>query len=290
MNKTIISPDVKITYQQKCADRIEKCISNKLKEKQNAIDIKNSEINEKNRTTKERWKLAGKSIELLSLTKKEKKYTQSNLVNDINEKRNLHLTQQMLHLYAKGKVYPPVPVLKDLADYFNVSFQYLAGVCDVPNIENATIQKMIHLDYNAIQTLQYLNDFPEAQSVMNALLSDKYYIKNLLIHIKTLVYQKKLADTELNQTLDDDLYQDSLNQSYIKKFAHLASLFDYWEKNILEIFSSEFDADISAYLNQKQWQHDQHEEYERTKVPSDVLEPVTIDASSITNVTIETKH
>ena len=50
--------------------------------------------------------------------------------------KNLNLTQQSISLYEKGDREPSIDVLKNIANFFNVSLDYLLGKSDIRNIDN----------------------------------------------------------------------------------------------------------------------------------------------------------
>lgn len=74
--------------------------------------------------------MVGKIIRVLRL---EKGITQNELSN------YLGLTPKMVSFYELGERFPPYDIINKLADYFNVSTDYLLGRSEIKNSENLLI-------------------------------------------------------------------------------------------------------------------------------------------------------
>jgi len=82
--------------------------------------------------------MVGKIIRKLRL---EKGITQNELSN------YLGLTPKMVSFYELGERFPPYDIILKLADYFNVSTDYLLGRSDIKNAEE------LLADYNSLSEL-----------------------------------------------------------------------------------------------------------------------------------------
>jgi transcriptional regulator with XRE-family HTH domain len=81
-----------------------------------------------------------------------KTVTQTELAQAFHD-NGMPVTRQTISLYANGETKPDIEKFKFIADYFNVSYDYLLGECDVTQRENVDIAEKIGLDDNAIETL-----------------------------------------------------------------------------------------------------------------------------------------
>lgn len=61
-------------------------------------------------------------------------------ISQLELAKKLNLTQQSISLYEKGDREPSIDVLKSIANFFNVSLDYLLGKSDVRNV-NDDIEK-----------------------------------------------------------------------------------------------------------------------------------------------------
>ena len=56
--------------------------------------------------------------------------------------KEVNMTQQRISAYEKGKREPDIETIKQLADYFNVSTDYLLGKSDIRNPEKIDSDKI----------------------------------------------------------------------------------------------------------------------------------------------------
>lgn len=102
----------------------------------------------------------------------ENKVTQQQLADVLNIKR------QTVSLYLNGVSLPPIEKLVDIANYFNVSTDYLLGISAAPSSDKykkAAFNK-IGLSNKAFEILEFCNDlgFKEIIDTVNFLLESQY--------------------------------------------------------------------------------------------------------------------
>lgn len=270
-------------YARKCANRLDELVKLKIDEFQEKIDTENQRIRELNKKNKDHAKAAGNSTSMITMYKKKDNYTQTMLVEDINHATGLYLSQQMLHLYCIGKSYPPIPTLIKLAEYFNVSFEYLAGVSDIPNLENSTAQAIINLDDNAINTLLFLTKSPETRDSLNALLSDKYYLVHAMNAITSYIYQKQLLEARRNAYLDHERYIERYNQLNLARFSELSSLNDYWVQQLSPLCQY-YEEDIKKQIEEDLYKLNHYDEYSSDIATIEQPEDIKINIQRVTPV------
>ena len=56
-------------------------------------------------------------------------------ISQLELAKKLNLTQQSISLYEKGEREPSIDVLKNIANFFNVSLDYLLGKSDIRNYD-----------------------------------------------------------------------------------------------------------------------------------------------------------
>lgn len=84
----------------------------------------------------------------LKQLRSERNLTQTDLANVLN------IAKTTVAAYEQGKSEPSIDTLIKIADYFNVSIDYLSGKSDVKNIKYAAINEELGLSDNAIQNLK----------------------------------------------------------------------------------------------------------------------------------------
>lgn len=80
---------------------------------------------------------------------KENNCTQSMLANAINVRR------QTISLYCRGESKPDFMQLADIAEYFNVTADYLVGLEDAQKREHSDISRRLGLNDNAIEKMEH---------------------------------------------------------------------------------------------------------------------------------------
>lgn len=72
--------------------------------------------------------------------------------------KSLNISRSALSYYESGERVPDINVLYSLAEYFDVSADYLLGITDIkkPDIETAAISRKTGLTKRSIETLEYM--------------------------------------------------------------------------------------------------------------------------------------
>jgi len=87
------------------------------------------------------------------------------------------VTRQTISLYCTGQSTPDIDILVKIADYFNVSFDYLLGKSEAKKRENINISDKTGLSEIAIETLADCYARDKSNSItrtINALLENRY--------------------------------------------------------------------------------------------------------------------
>lgn len=63
-------------------------------------------------------------------TKRLKELLKDNKISQITLANKLHISKNQIHYWVKGKSEPSIQLLIDLANYFNVTIDYLVGRVD----------------------------------------------------------------------------------------------------------------------------------------------------------------
>lgn len=139
----------------------------------------------------------------------ENKVTQQQLADVLNIKR------QTISLYLNGASLPPLEKLVDIANYFNVSTDYLLGLAKFPTVnpDIQMIEKYTGLSENAINVLN------ENKLKMKSL-------KKKIEEHKHLLHQKITILKEKNKDLPKSEYEVLLTKEYENFFKSFGSSYD----------------------------------------------------------------
>lgn len=150
----------------------------------------------------------------LALLRNEKQLTQIQLANELG------LTVKTYRDYELGKQLPKTDMLIVIADYFNVSTDYILGRSNCRGVDNAYISNELGLNDNAINVLRkwnkYQNDmdngFEKDITVGDKIAHIKSGKQNLiyrpLLILNTLLNMKYYAFEKLLRAIQNLLYSD----------------------------------------------------------------------------------
>lgn len=100
------------------------------------------------------------------------KHNNQGFLKDLEDRVGLIITESSFKAYRYGTRFPSSSdVIAGLADFFDVSVEYILGVSDKPNEINEKIQEMLPLTNDSIKSLKHGND--NAVLMINALLGDR---------------------------------------------------------------------------------------------------------------------
>ena len=87
--------------------------------------------------------------------------TQEELANDFNKKYHYNFTKSAISQYENDKRYPEITVLIDLADYFNVSIDFLLKETKVKNnkLEEEVANYKIDIEDKTFNIDDFLNEY-----------------------------------------------------------------------------------------------------------------------------------
>lgn len=110
--------------------------------------------------------------------------THDELLEKFNEfssrKYGIVTTKENLKNYASAKAIPRIDMLCAIADFFNVSVDYLLGVNDYTTVTNELIGRELGLTNDAIIGLSVIDElFPEEQKLLCSILSTRGFLNFL---------------------------------------------------------------------------------------------------------------
>lgn len=105
------------------------------------------------------------------------------------------MTRVAMGYYEKGERKPDVEMLYKIADYYQVSADYLIGLSDVktPDIDTQTIATKTGLSEKAIERLYYFNSHTHYLEPINILLRSANF-ESALFHIPKYMETVKIVD------------------------------------------------------------------------------------------------
>jgi hypothetical protein len=128
-------------------------------------------------------------------------------LNELKDKEGLDINYQTLNKYRDGSRFPSsIWDIADLADFFDVSVEYLLGITETQNEVNEKIQNILPLSNDAIRSLKHGND--NAVLMVNALLRDSS--QTMLQLLYNLVYDYYVLHNK-NIVIDSDQSVSSYN-------------------------------------------------------------------------------
>lgn len=139
------------------------------------------------------------------------------------------VTRQTISLYSTGQSTPDIDVFLKIADYFNVSFEYLLGRSQAKTKENVDINERIGLSDKAINKLENWNEAinvktPEGMMVevikntkapneLNKIIENDHFAA-LLYYIRSLKYiNDEVPDLTLEQNMKNPILDKSTMNS-----------------------------------------------------------------------------
>lgn len=101
------------------------------------------------------------------------KYTIEKFCIEISDTYSVDLTYKKYKRYIDQEAFPDDPkLIQALAKAFGVSFEYMYGLSDLENEVTASIEQLLPINTNAINTLRNLYGHDEAIKILNAILTD----------------------------------------------------------------------------------------------------------------------
>lgn len=249
--------DYKEIFSKRLNDLSEKYVQQKKQE----IEERNKEIKKQNKEKKNKAKLQMANVNDYQLISTIKSYSFEKLVEDIEDKCHCGIDSRNFNLYRNGGSFPSDPyMIKSFADFFQVSFEYMYGVSDIPNELNNKVQETIHLNSTAINTLISYNENKTVLTVMNALLSDKESSSYLFMNIFEEAYQTYKQEKSIGSMSEFD------TDILLKKFINVESLSRYLEKHLLPFVKEDFEQRLKSEADYDYWRSYHYNEYEKEMI------------------------
>ena len=120
---------------------------------------------------------------------------------------SIGVTRQTISLYSIGQSTPDIDIFIKIADYFNVSFDYLLGRSVAKHRENIDINNKIGLSETAIETLEDCYERDKANSItrtINALLENRYTLGAIS---RYLYYNLNIEENEGKNVYYNSIYK-----------------------------------------------------------------------------------
>ena len=259
-------------YKKIFSKRLNDLSENYVQRKRQEIAEINKDIDKQNREKKKKAKLQMMNVDDLPLLPTIKSYSLEKLVEDIKDIYSCDIDSRNFNLYRKGDSFPSKPyMIKVFADFFQVSFEYMYGVSDIPNELNNKVQETIHLNSTAINTLISYNENQTVLTVMNALLSDKEGSAYLFMNMYEEAYQTYKQEKSIGSMggFDTDVL--------LKKSKMVESLSRYLEKHLLPLVKEDFEQRFKSEAGYEYWRSYHYDEYEKEMIED--LTSMTVDCS-----------
>lgn len=167
-----------------------------------------------------------------------KKTTQDDLASE------LHVSRQTISSYMNEKL-PPVQMIAEIADYFNVSVDYLLGRSEVASrgedVQNAS--KFTGLSENALLKLQDFSSNELSTKILSFLIVEGY-VSDILLSIKDSIIAREQFGA-LYGSADTDNQMDATMEYRFQQVA--IEIYRKAQECVNQQFSSELEQELSRH-------------------------------------------
>lgn len=169
------------------------------------------------------------------------------------------MAYQTINYYESGKRKPDIEVFKLLADYFNVSYDFLLCVSDCENRDNIDIQKELGLSEDNISLLKRINknnEYPYNPDNKDNISEDEYnsILKeesrermNIINHLISSLFLEDFID-DIRGTTRSRIIHNTLKErtpSIFKLMKNTSLNNDKWLTDLINVFTET----IEEYIN-----------------------------------------
>lgn len=234
----IIYFEALMDYRDKSRKRIELETEKYLKKRNDIIRSMNKGIDEDNKRDRKANIVQNKNrMVAVPFTPKKHlpKYTISQLTRDINKKYDLNFTYVKYRQYINGTAYPSLDLLHALSETFEVSLDYLCGYDDIPNPKTATVEELLPLNTESLNTLIKLSSKPKHKAILDGLFNNYDISANILLNIRFQLQQYYEQDIRMQNN------QSSTRDQMIRAAVSYEKFISQIEHALLPVFQKEFD-------------------------------------------------
>lgn len=250
MGRTLVDMTI---YKKKLSERLYKLSLEYVDKKEADRKKENEQITIRNNDAKKKWKELLRPVEDCPQEELKSKYTIEKFCGEISDTYDVDLTYKKYKRYIDQEAFPDDPkLIQALAKTFGVSFEYMYGLSDLENEVTASIEQLLPINTNAINTLRNLYGHDEAIKILNAILTDAGNCSAELCNMyeeQYHIYKSKA----LNNPYDYDT---------ARKRIISAELFaNYIEANLLQTEQQVFEERLQHDLNEDNYRSKHHKEY-----------------------------
>lgn len=240
-------------YKEKLSERLYKLSMEYVDKKEADRKKQNEQIIIRNAEAKKKWKALLRPIEDCPQEELKSKYTIEKFCVDVSSDFGVDLTYKKYKRYIDQEAFPDDPkLIQALAKTFGVSFEYMYGLSDLENEVTASMEKLLPINANAINTLRNLFGHNEAIKILNAILTDAGNCSAELSNMYEEQYQIYKAKA-LNNPYDYETTRRRIVSAEL--FAN------YIEENLLQTEQQAFEQRLNNDLNEDSYRSNNYEEY-----------------------------
>lgn len=251
MGRTLVDMTI---YKKKLSERLYKLSLEYVDKKEADRKKENEQITIRNNDAKKKWKELLRPVEDCPQEELKSKYTIEKFCVEISDTYGVDLTYKKYKRYIDQDAFPDDPkLIQALAKAFGVSFEYMYGLSDLENEVTASIEQLLPINANSINTLRNLFGHNEAIKILNAILMDAGSCSAELSNMYDEQYRIYKAKALNNNPYD----YDTAHKRIIS-----AELFaNYIEENLLQTERQVFEQRLQNDLDEDSYRSDHYEEY-----------------------------
>lgn len=251
MGRTLVDMTI---YKKKLSERLYKLSLEYVNKKEADRKKENEQITIRNIDAKKKWKELLRPVEDCPQEELKPKYTIEKFCVEISDTYGVDLTYKKYKRYIDQDAFPDDPkLIQALAKAFGVSFEYMYGLSDLENEVTASIEQLLPINANAINTLRNLFENEQAIKILNAILMDAGSCSAELSNMYDEQYRIYRAKALNNNPYD----YDTAHKRIIS-----AELFaNYIEGNLLQTERQVFEQRLQNELDENSYRSEHYEEY-----------------------------
>ena len=240
-------------YKEKLSNRLYKLSRRYVDKKESDRQKQNEQITVRNNEAKKKWKSLLRPLDTCPQEDLIPKYTIEKFCEEVSNTYGVDITYKKYKRYIDQDAFPDDPkLIQALAKTFGVSFEYMYGLSDVENEDTSSIEKLLPINSNAINTLRNLSGHEEAIKILNAILTDSGSCSAEFTNMYEEQYQIYKAKA-LNHPYDYD--------TALKRIISAELFANFIEANLLKTEQLEFEQRLCNDLDEESYRADHYNEY-----------------------------
>lgn len=248
----------KTEYINKLSKRLSDLSADYIKSKETYRKEQNLQIAARNKEAKKKWKATLRPTSNCPQEDLLPKYTIAKFCDEISQTYNVDFQYKHYNLYTTGAAFPDDPkIIQAFAKTFGVSFEYMYGLSDIENEVTASLEQLLPINSNAINTLRNLSGNEEAIKILNAILTNTEECSSELINMYEEQYHI-FKSKALGKAYDYDTMQRRIISAEL--FAN------YIETNLLSTEQPGFEKRLNNELEEMKYRAEHFVEYKQEAV------------------------